>query len=172
MGLVGKVIKDRVHPLSSDCIYTYEDLEQIGYLGLCKAALADRPGYETAFSTFAYVMIRNEIYAQLEYATRCKREVSTELSDTLGGQCEDVDAAVSGQEHVVYLNDLLDQAESQATGVTAKGIQAIRLLAMGYSNREIGERFGTTANNVTAWVARARKKLRKLAAESGYYQMG
>ena len=37
----------------------------------------------------------------------------------------------------------------------------IRLLAQGYTHREIGERMGgASANNVSAWVARARKFLR------------
>ena len=40
-------------------------------------------------------------------------------------------------------------------------MQAIRLLAEGYSNREIGELFGVPANYVTAWVAKARKVLKQ-----------
>ena len=56
----------------------------------------------------------------------------------------------------------LEQAEAGATGVTAKGLQAIRMLMEGYSNREIGEWFGVPANHVTAWVARTRKMLSEL----------
>lgn len=55
---------------------------------------------------------------------------------------------------------MLERAEQTASGVTAKGIQAIRLLAQGYSNREIGSLYGVSANNVTAWVAKARNHLR------------
>lgn len=55
----------------------------------------------------------------------------------------------------------IDRAEADATGVTAKGMRAIRLLAEGYSNREIGEQFGVPANYVTAWVAKARKVLKQ-----------
>ena len=43
----------------------------------------------------------------------------------------------------------------------ARRMQAIRLLAEGYSNREIGELFGVPANYVTAWVAKARKVLKR-----------
>ena len=53
----------------------------------------------------------------------------------------------------------LEKTEASASGVTAKGFQAIRLLAQGYTSREIGERFGAQANHVTAWVAKARKQL-------------
>ena len=63
-----------------------------------------------------------------------------------------------------------------ASGVTAKGFQAIRLLAQGYTSREIGERFGVKANLVCAWVSKARKylrereELRQMAEEYGYEQ--
>ena len=49
MGLVGRVIKDKVHLPSG--LFTYEDLFQIGCIGLCKAAATDRGG---CFSTYAY----------------------------------------------------------------------------------------------------------------------
>ena len=58
MGLVGKVIKDKVHNLNGSGFYSYEDLYQIGYIGLCKAALTDKGG---CFSTYAYRLIWNEI---------------------------------------------------------------------------------------------------------------
>ena len=60
MGLVGKVIGDCVHTLDKGCIYTYDDLFQIGCIGLCKAAQTDQPGHKGAFSTYAYCLIRNE----------------------------------------------------------------------------------------------------------------
>lgn len=59
LGLVGKVIKDRVHGLDRNGIFTYEDLYQIGCIGLCKAAATDRGS--GSFSTYAYRLIWNEI---------------------------------------------------------------------------------------------------------------
>ena len=38
MGLVGKVIQDCVHTLGTGSMFDYDDLFQIGCLGLCKAA--------------------------------------------------------------------------------------------------------------------------------------
>ena len=55
----------------------------------------------------------------------------------------------------------LRQQEPRLT--VAKGIRAIRLLAQGYTNREIGEEFQAPANHVTAWVAKARKHLAAMA---------
>ena len=56
------------------------------------------------------------------------------------------------------------EAERSAAGVTAKGIRALRLMADGYTAREIGEQMGASANNVTAWVSRARRYLSGLSA--------
>lgn len=78
INLVGKVIHDCVHRLDPGCIYDYEDLYQIGCIGLCKAAQTDKAGHSSAFSTYAYRLIRNEIYTQLEYATRRGRELATD----------------------------------------------------------------------------------------------
>lgn len=44
LGLVGKVIKDKVHGLGSNSAFTYDDLFQIGCIGLCKAAATDKGG--------------------------------------------------------------------------------------------------------------------------------
>lgn len=152
MGLVGRVIKDRVRDVRGVGIHTYDDLFQIGCIGLCKAADTYRPGKER-FSTYAYILIRNEIFDALEYATLRRNREELTAPDMLPGRDE--------WEYNGDLDGLLNRAKSETGGVTAKGIEAIRLLAQGYTNREIGERMGgASANNVTAWVARARKYLR------------
>ena len=96
---------------------------------------------------------------QLEYATRRGREVATDPDEM---PCSVLDDENTEQrEASLSLLHFLDRAEADATGVTAKGMRAIRLLAEGYSNREIGEQFGVPANYVTAWVAKARKVLKQ-----------
>jgi len=55
----------------------------------------------------------------------------------------------------------LDAAKARTTGVVAKGIDAIRLMADGYTCREIGELMGgISANNITAWISKARAFLK------------
>ena len=156
MGLVGKVIKDKVRDIRGLGIYTYDDLFQIGCLGLCKAADTYKPG-KGRFSTYAYVLIRNEVFDAIEYATlRRRRE---ELVDPSLLPEETTQASFAETQY--GLNKILDEAQTQASGVTAKGIEAIRQLADGYTHREIGERMGgASANNVSAWVAKARKYLK------------
>jgi DNA-directed RNA polymerase specialized sigma24 family protein len=104
------------------------------------------------------MLIRNEIFNALEYATlRKDRERTLELDELAVVDTSDVTAE--------YIEFALDAALAKASGVIAKGIEAIRLLAQGYSNREIGAQMGgVSANNVTAWVARARKFLRSDSA--------
>ena len=144
IGLVGQVVKDCVHQYNNN-IYDYNGLKQIGYMGLCKAVLTAKPG-RGKFSTYAYIVIRNELYSALEYSTRRAAEVATnpaELPHTGGGE---------SLEQLLVCGDLLsrlEQAEASASGVTAKGFQAIRLLAHGYNSREIDAQFGVQANHVT-----------------------
>jgi RNA polymerase sigma factor (sigma-70 family) len=138
-------------------IFTYDDLFQIGCVGLCKAADTYKPDGRGRFSTYAYRLIRNEIYDALAYATLRRSGEFASDPDELPR------SGLNAPEHVC-MNDIegsLETALSRATGVTAKGIIAIRLLAQGYTHREIGERMGgASANNVSAWVAKARKFLR------------
>lgn len=161
MGLVGMVLNTYVHTPPPGSVYTMEDLYQIGCVGLCKAVQTDKAGHSAAFSTYASRLIRNELYDALEYSTRHgNREQITNPAELPHTQLAD-----EFEQHILCgaLLDQLDQAEATATGTVAKGIRAIRLLAQGYTNREIGERFGAPANHVTAWVAKARKYLAAMA---------
>jgi len=155
MGLVGRVIKDKVYGIRNIGIFTYDDLFQIGCVGLCKAADTYKPG-KACFSTYAYRLIRNEIFDALEYATLRRSHEELVPPDEIPGYDEQ-NFADEAQD----LKRILDHVQAQADGVTAKGIMAIRLLSDGYTHRDIGERMGgASANNVSAWVARARKYLR------------
>jgi RNA polymerase sigma factor (sigma-70 family) len=155
MGLVGRVIKDKVRDIRGIGIFTYEDLFQIGCVGLVKAADTYMPG-PVRFSTYAYRLIRNEIFDALDYATVRRNRESVTCPDELPVRvAEDFPGIPLGD-----LQRKLDVAQAEATGVTQKGVMAIRMLAEGYTHREIGELMDATANNVSAWVARARKYLR------------
>ena len=163
MGLVGKVIKDCVHALDTGCIYTYDDLFQIGCIGLCRAAQTDQAGHKGAFSTYAYCLIRNEIYTQLEYATRRGREQATDPKEL---SCTALDEDLETRESCRELMGLLERAEATATGTTAKGIQSIRMRIDGDSSKEIGEMLGAPANHVTAWISKARSHIRLIGESS------
>lgn len=154
MGLVGKVIQDKVHSPNQLGIYTYDDIFQIGCIGLCKAAATDKGG---CFSTYAYRLIWHEICNALIYAS--KRSAAELLTDpkTMGFPARDGEDVFGDS---IELQNLLDTAERQAEGVTMKGIQALRMMADGYTCREIGKQMKASANNVTAWISKARKYLK------------
>lgn len=118
MGLVGRVIKDCVHQYSHG-VYDYDDLEQIGYMGLCKAVLSDKPG-RGAFSTYAYIIIRNELYSALEYSTRRGAELATDPAEL---PCRESGGSLEQQMACGELLSRLEKAEASASGVTAKGFQ-------------------------------------------------
>lgn len=149
LGLVGKVIKDKVHNPGQNSIYSYDDLYQIGCIGLCKAAYSDNGG---CFSTYAYRLIWNEICTALIYANR-RAAKECELIPEIFGH-EDYE-----DEHL-GLDMILDRLESESSEAMAKGIRAIRLSAEGYSCAEIGRILGESAKCVTARISRTRKYLR------------
>jgi len=157
-GLVGTVIKNNVRNVNSLGIFTYDDIFQIGCEGLIKAVKKYAPG-ETKFSTFAYIFIRNEIFNALDYATVRRRGENIEEIDTvlrLMPVRDELDEATSD------LNKFLEEAKARATGVVSKGIDAIIMMADGYTCREIGEMMGgISANNISAWVSKSRGFLKK-----------
>ena len=152
MGLVGKVIKDKVHGLDQLKYFTYDDLYQIGCIGLCKAASSDKGG---CFSTFAYRLIWNEICSALIYANRRtirECELLPEILDVRPQEKEYSD-----------LHLVLGRIEAEATDAMAKGIRAIRLNAEGYSCAEIG-----SAKCVAARISRTRKYLKDQPALAAF----
>lgn len=153
MGLVGKVIKDKVHNIGQPGFYTYDDLFQIGCIGLSKAAATDKGG---TFSTYAYRLIWNEICDALIYASR--RTSSEELSDV--AQYVQNETSQTYSDIKVDLYSVIKTARKKATPSVAMGIDALLLMNDGYTAKEIGSQLGKTANTITALVSKAKKYLR------------
>jgi RNA polymerase sigma-B factor len=55
------LVRQVAHRISCQCVETYQDLEQIGYLGLIRAIERFNPHQGCAFSSFAVPYIRGEI---------------------------------------------------------------------------------------------------------------
>ena len=69
------------------------------------------------------------------------------------------------------LSQALSSARKDATPSTAKGIDALILMSQGYTSSEIGERMGSSAKIMCAWVSKARKFLKarpEMEAIAGY----
>lgn len=156
LGLVGRVIRDKVHDTNHLGMYTYDDLYQIGCIGLCKAVVTDKGG---TFSTYAYRLIWNEICDALIYATRRQtREVFLEDEIQLADQETHMD--YDRLEQAEALQQVLMQARNDATPFMAKCIDVLVRMAQGESSKEIGVTMGVTAKQITAYVSKARKYLK------------
>ena len=79
LGLVRAVLSRCVTSPGSTGIYSYDDLFQIGCIGLCKAAAQYQPG-RAVFSTYAYIAIRNISTMRWPIATyRQEKEVLSDV---------------------------------------------------------------------------------------------
>ena len=152
LGLVHKVINDKVHGPYQLGIYSRDDLFQIGCIGLCKAAATDKGGN---FSTYAYRLIWNQICDALIYSTRRQANEVTYDVSPYTAEADDNDLTLG-----IAMDQALEKAKLEAPPSTVKGIEAIRLMADGFTCREIGEQMGATDKVVAAWISKARKFLK------------
>ncbi len=154
MGLVGDVMRKHIHNRNDLGSFDYEDLFQIGCIGLSKAANSFDSS-KGKFSSFAFIVVRNEIFKALTQATKSfGRE-----------QPSDIIALANAQEPEEYeaptIKEALITAKAAMPESAAKGVDAILLMNEGYTCREIGEMYGVDVRNVTTWISRARGFLRK-----------
>ena len=154
LGLVHKVINDKVHGPYQMGIYSRDDLFQIGCIGLCKAAATDKGGN---FSTYAYRLIWNEICDALVKTTRINQnETVMEANEILRGVQEHIPDPLEACE----LKQILESARRSADGVTAKGVQCLMLSAQGYTSSDLANIFNANASAVRMWMTKARRYLR------------
>lgn len=154
MGLVGKVIKDKVHNPNDIPGYAYEDLFQIGLIGLYKAVATDKGG---TFSTYAYRLIWNEICDALIHSSRkySKEESTDDVKQAIMSGTYETDTYDK-----VEIYNILNKAKSSAPPSTAMGIDALILSSRGYTAKDIGKHYGKSANTITALISKARKHLK------------
>lgn len=154
MGLVGKVIADKIHNNGGYSMYSYEDLFQIGCIGLCKAVATDKGG---CFSTYAYRLIWNEICDALIYSTR--RQATEILVDE--NHKDYYESREIGAELKFDMRSALETIKRNASPSIVKGIDALIMSLKGYTAKEIGDKMDAEANLVTAWISKAKKFLKK-----------
>ncbi|MBR1599441.1 MAG: sigma-70 family RNA polymerase sigma factor [Lachnospiraceae bacterium] len=155
INLVHKVINDKVKCMNLISAYSREDLFQIGCIGLCKAAATDKGG---CFSTYAYRLIWNEICDALKVNSRkWSNEVAVEMlpESIFHDESDEI-------ESMIMIYSILRESGKHVPPSTRKGINALLLMDDGYSCREIGYRYGASANLITAWISKARKYLRSI----------
>lgn len=154
MGLVSYVIKKYIVINHQKWEYDLEDLHQVGYEGLCKAALAYQSDKGTTYWHFAEKVVRNHLYSY------CRRINGRQYIDM---QLEDIElGSDDGNMETLIMKIVLSSLDmDQYNTAVYKGIEALQLKYMGYSGKEIRAYFQVPANHVSAWVAKARKVLQQ-----------
>lgn len=164
IGIVNEVVYGHFW-VSSDPSISYEDFYQIGCEALCKAATCYQPEIGP-FHPFAYQVIFNGI---VDYCRKQKkRDFRSQIMPydvnnydlSLLMKSEESDAAYNNVESSSAVH-IMRERQKEYTGVSKTGIEAMELKASGYSTVEIANYYGTTRQNVMAWISRARKKLKK-----------
>lgn len=155
IGLVHKVLHDKLSSPYQVGLYSYDDLFQIGCIGLCKAVSTDKGG---TFSTYAYRLIWNEICDAVIYAT--KRKARESICDVTPFVAAEQEVPETLSDFRIDIERALAAAKAKAPPSTSKGIEAMQLMSAGYSSREIGEQMGASDKLVCAWVSKARKFLK------------
>lgn len=154
MPLVGKVIKDKIRDHMQLGIYSYDDIRQIGYIGLCKAVYSDSG--EGSFSTYAYRLIWNEMCNALIKSNRIqKRETLVEPS-TLKQRDHIHNPHIESKPD---LTEVVFLIKHRSTESMRKGICALELSSEGYSSEEIGNMLNAQSGTIRMWKTRARRFL-------------
>ncbi len=162
LDLVDQTIRCRI-VVRGIILLTYEDFYQIGCEALCRAALEYKLE-RGPFAPFACRFIYNAMidHCRKQNALMCVRHSAPLDADDDYCAMEymstnpDLDAALYNREAW----KALQKCKEKYKGITLQGIEAMELKSIGYSSREIAERYDTTINNVNAWISRAKTRLR------------
>ena len=165
-GLVAKVLKDCSGFFGNTGIYTRDDLIQIGSMGLLKAIDSYRTDKNCRFSTYAYLLIRNELINEVmkEVRKHGMETANTDDDDYLSA----IDPDAADAEFLEELLHILSIAREKAPDGVRIGIDAIILISQDYSGREIAKLLDVSPGYERVCVSRARKYLQENRFFSAY----
>ena len=144
-----------------------EDLFQVGSIGLFHAITSynEKSG---AFSTYATNVIRNRIYNELRDTADRTSDFSVSLDDEDTSYIEN-NVSLRYNYHETVEDKLFEMSRKEVmyaiadryTGISKKGVLALQLMTEGYTCKTIAKIFNTDDKTLTAWISRARSKLKK-----------
>lgn len=141
----------------------YDDLVQIGMLGLCKA-VASYTESKAAFSSYAVPIIRNHLYNAIRDANENFESLVSTSDEFIELNADLAYNNVSSMSDGLVMEQglsIIDECANKYGGVAAKGVEAIKLTLMGYTCRDIAEMYDVDSKTITSWISRARQKLQK-----------
>ena len=151
-------------PLCND---QWQELCQVGYLALCRAAVSCKEGY--SFSPYAHAAICNAIYDFWRRDIREKKHLCSLLEDQ--PEPSSVEPGwYSPEEQTLpesFLHSLkateagayLETLKATQCSTIQKGIEAICYQLEGYSSKELSTHYRVPANHIRAWQSKARRFL-------------
>ena len=162
LDLVNWVIRTRIS-IPNRPLLTYDDFYAIGCEALCRAAMAYQPS-RGEFAPLACRYIYNTLIDHVRHQNYFHSfSASPFIDDDDERTIYDLIGATDDMDDKIYSNSVMDalgKCKAKYSGITLKGVEAIELKLLGHETREIAERYGTTVNNVNAWIARARSRLK------------
>lgn len=161
LDIVDWVIRCRI-TIPGRPLLTYEDFYQIGCEALCRAAMKYDPdvgSFEAFGSRIVYNAIIDHCRKQNSMAAHSMEMLTDEENEPIvfntRGEEQDYDLLITGRN----IKTKLEELKCSFSGIALRGIEAIELKSLGYSSKEIADRYDTSVNNVNAWISRARTKL-------------
>lgn len=144
-------------------INSYEDLVQVGRIGLCKA-IKTYDKEKAKFSSYAMTVIKNTILSELKSKKNRNRERTDYFEDLNEKETveQSYELKINLDAQDAYM--VVKNCGTNYGGIAEKGVNAIIMMSQGYSCKEIGEVYNVDSKTITAWISRARQKLRKEAA--------
>lgn len=162
--LVHLVIYRYKHMFGKNTIHEYEDMEQIGLVGLIKAANSYKPETNLTFSNYAYICIRNELISAATYDVR-KNGLTYTKDDIIPVTVpEDRDLHDDSLFEKVEYKDLvalLHSIKKNLCKTLQLGIDAIILKSLGYTISDVSEMYGVPASHIYTYVKRAQQVILK-----------
>ena len=160
--LVNQVIRRRIG-VTNGPMTSYDDLYQVGCEAICKAAMQYSP-QKGIFAPYARKVIYNAMIdycRHVGYRSQNQTDIFFDCDNSALAMLlmsSESEAALSDVEHSDAVQ-IFQKRKEEFTGVAKAGVEAMELRMEGYTTAEIAEMYGTTRNNITAWIARARKRL-------------
>lgn len=159
--LVTQVIRKRIK-VNGTVLQSYDDFYSDGCEALCHAAMRYRTEMGE-FAPFACVLIYHAMIDHCRKQNRLMAQSSDFQTETDNESISlhhlsadyDYDAAIDSGN----VFRAVAECKERYSGVAKLGLEVLELKSIGYTSREIAQRYGTTVNNVNAWVSRARSKL-------------
>ncbi len=161
LSIVDWVIRKKINVIQLPLL-TYEDFYQIGCEALCRAAMKFDPAkgsFKSLGNRYVYNAIIDHCRKENQAIKHAEDNIVDEENEPVFLLYQKVDPDYDGIINEHMIRERLEHCKASMNGIAQRGVEAIELKSLGFSTKEIAEKFGTSVNNVNAWISRARSRL-------------